>query len=257
MKKLGLSLSFVLLGIVLNGQGLFNQGYIITLDNDTVYGEIRDEFLRLSGLEPIIKFKQPDNEKVKFSASDIKGYSIINGKSYQCVRTYEGYGFGEIEVDGYYRLVHIEIYGGATWTNTGAGGMIATPNCLYCGYKIFRDSKEVFEVPKKTKYFKEEVSDFFSDYTELQKDIKDKKLRKSDIKLIVEKYNSWKGENFLNFSDGYVIEINNDTVFGEIKYKFKFEHVEQFIKFKSSNGEVVKYKAKEIKGYRPKGQSLA
>lgn len=150
MRKFGLSLVFILLGTIVFSQGLFKQGYIITLDNDTVYGEIRDEFLRLTGLEAIIKFKQQDKEKVKYVASDIKGYSIINGKSYQCVWTYEGSGFGEIEADGYYRLIHIEIYGNATWTNTGIG-MSASSNCLYCGYKIFKNGKDIFDVPKKNK----------------------------------------------------------------------------------------------------------
>lgn len=196
MKSMGIFLFLLFLETGGFSQGLYKPGYIITNNNDTIYGEIKEkEFNPKSS----IKFKISQADAVEYTPNDIKGYSIKNGISYMSIKTHSGSGFGVIQVDGYLRLVYIEIYSERGYIpNSGYGKTAGTygTELLYSNHKIFRNGEEVFYVSRKT--FNDRTAEFFSDYPELQQKISKRNLKYGDIKTIVKTYNDWHNKNLLS-----------------------------------------------------------
>jgi hypothetical protein len=208
MRKIGLILITLFLGNLVFCQDGFFAGHIITNDNDTVFGEIKNKHVKFGDSGQLIKFKEANKKDAIYSPYDISEYRIYARGKYVTVDTPHGKGFGKIEVEGQLRLVYVEIYnsgkgGGQSFQRTNMSGEIITfggtqgnSSISYRRHKIFRDGEEVFYVGKST--FKGRTANFFSDYPELQQEIIKKKLKYSDMKTIVKKYNAWYKEKSNN-----------------------------------------------------------
>lgn len=108
----------MLLSLAANGQGSFRAGYVITLQQDTIYGLIDYKIARKSALKCRFKPSRQANEVV-YTPTDIAGYRFTPGK-YYVARTVEKDGeaktlFLEYLIDGiadvfFYRDNHEDHY---------------------------------------------------------------------------------------------------------------------------------------------------
>jgi hypothetical protein len=78
--RLFISVLFISIVQILNAQSDFKPGYIITLQNDTVYGKIdnRGELL----MAQVCIFKSLQGEKHDYTPSEIKAFRITDEKYY-------------------------------------------------------------------------------------------------------------------------------------------------------------------------------
>lgn len=74
--KLGLTILFLAVFTLCYGQKNYSDGYIITLQNDTIQGKIRDRFgMRLQIAPRKINFIDSTGTTIKYLPKELKGYS--------------------------------------------------------------------------------------------------------------------------------------------------------------------------------------
>ena len=194
--KLGFTILFLSIFTLSFGQKNYSEGYIITLENDTVHGKIRDRFgMRLQIAPSKINFIDSNGNTIKYLPKDIKGYSKAGIVDYLTIQDDFGKNFARLLVDGEIKLLMIKKKGtNMTSTPNGQGGFTTGQSTYsYDAYYLFNTrtsiAKKVIQLD-----FKNQMADYFSDYEKLKNMILNKELRYRDLEIIVETYNKWKRE---------------------------------------------------------------
>lgn len=180
----------------------FSDGYIITLNNDTIRGKVKDNFpLRLSGIAKKISFIDSSGVKNDYLPKEIKGYSKGDIVNYISIDIGWGKDFAKIIVDGEICLLSCKSAGyNSTFTPSGGAGGGTWSHTASSSESFFLYKKNTGSLTEVTRIgFKDLVSGYFSDYKELKEMIDNKELRYSDLEIIVEKYNKWKQKTKSNF----------------------------------------------------------
>jgi hypothetical protein len=190
-------LAFFCFSAKTQAQKNFSEGYIILLSGDTVYGKINDHFSAFNSIPKKIKFIGKDTEEKKYLANKLKGYSKGGIANYVSISDLDrGPFFARILIEGPLTLLttRVEYSGGIITNNINSRG-INTNNVFNS------NSNTVFyflkHVKKKSTHqvselqFKADMSEYFSDYSELQQQISNRELRFADLEIIVTKYNQW------------------------------------------------------------------
>lgn len=190
--RLGFTLIFLSILTFSFGQKNYSEGYIITWENDTIHGKIRDNFSSRSTFAPgIIKFIDKSGLTTKYLPTDIKGYSKAGFENYMTIQDDFGKNFARLIVAGNVKLLTIKKSGAFPVSNAGVGYTTSSINSI--SYYLYNPTTS-----QTTKvnplYFKDQMAEYFSEYAELKEMIINKELRYQDIEIIVKKYNKWKDE---------------------------------------------------------------
>lgn len=194
--KLGFTFLFFSIFTISFGQKNYSEGYIITLQNDTIHGKIRDRFgMRLEIAPSKINFIDSTGTIVKYLPKDIKGYSKAGIIDYLTIQDNFGKNFGKLIVDGDVKLLTIKKSGTRMASNPNATGGFTTIQSRYSNdvYYLYNtktsNTTTVYQL-----FFKNRMADYFSDYDKLKTMILNKELRYRDLEVIVATYNKWKKE---------------------------------------------------------------
>lgn len=176
-------------------QSNFVLGKLVKTEGDTISGYVKNLDYSISGNS--IKFKSSLGEKkVKYTIDDVQSI-IINTKTYQKI-TFSEYdnfsdrdiissSFMEIHTDGELMLYTNK----ETRISTGSmnGGVYTTGGTYtITNYYIGTKGSDMYHMVKKSG-FKKMVLNLISDDTQLYNSLKDKKLKKEELMIIVEIYN--------------------------------------------------------------------
>jgi len=162
MKKITITLFLVFAANI-----LFGQDYIVTLQYDTLYGEV--ELLLPSDKYEELVFNSDDNKK------RLKAYQLLAASEdsaiYKPVKHAGKYRFMEEVINGYLGLYRFRLDGSYDF------------GALY----LRKRTTDGLEVPNFS--FKKMVSEFLNDCESIQAKIEDRTYRKADLEKIVKEYN--------------------------------------------------------------------
>ena len=156
----------------------YSDGYIISLNDDTIYGKIKNSrtFGSYNSRTRSIRFIDKNGKNEKFLASKIKGYSKSGILNFLTITDLNrGPFFAQILIKGPLTLLSYTI------DNKYGGYMILILK------HINKKSTQKVEVLD----FKNGMANYISDYPELSQKIINKELRYADIEIIVREYNEW------------------------------------------------------------------
>ncbi len=168
----------------------YTKGFLITQNQDTLHGKIKDNLFSMNSTHNTISFIDKDGQKSKFKAKEIQGYSKADIIDYVSIKD-GSHRFAKVLVDGEIKLLS---------STTESSGMHS--DCNYTTtftYKVKfyylynSSSKQITKVAPIT--FKNQVSDYISEYSALKEQVANKELRFDDLEIIIEKYNKWLIEN--------------------------------------------------------------
>jgi hypothetical protein len=195
MRKAIIIIFFFISGVTSFAQKNYCEGYIIRLDNDTIHGFVKDNFLFGSYNTPnkISFMDSAGNDKI-YLPNDIKGYSKANIANYLSIDIGYSNQFAKIVIDGYVRLLSIKSKSSTTTydpNNTNTNSMVVeTSRDIETFYLYNIHNLTLIEVTQFR--FKDSMSYYFSDYPKLNEMILNKQLTYDDLEIIVEMYNKWK-----------------------------------------------------------------
>ncbi len=194
MKTIKPVLTFLLL-ILFNvsfGQKNYSTGYVITLENDTIHGKIRDRFsFRFHAAHKKIKIIDQNGEKTKFKAKDIKGYSKAGIVDYMTVQDDFGKSFARLLIDGNIKLLTVHKSGTHSFSDSNAVGGISSTHETYSEHYYYLYDSATSKVTEVNPFnFKKQMAEYFSDDEELARMIENKELRIQDLEIIVTQYNN-------------------------------------------------------------------
>jgi hypothetical protein len=155
----------------------YSEGYIVTLNDDTIFGKIKDVASTFSmNARPIkISFIDREGKKESYKANNIKGYCKSEILKYITITDQnEGPFFAKVIIVGPVTLLAVD--------------GVAAKSSNYPTIYFLRNKKTH---PVSGFDFANDVSDYFKDYEELKELISNKALRFPDLEIIVIKYNKW------------------------------------------------------------------
>ncbi|NVO10032.1 MAG: hypothetical protein HXX16_08745 [Bacteroidales bacterium] len=198
--KRTLSIIYILLSLstLTIAQKNFCEGYIITLNNDTIRGKVKDNFpFRLTGAPKKISFIDESGVEKSYLPKHIRGYSKADIANYVSIDIGFGKDFAKIIIDGEVSLLSYEsTMNNSSFTPNGGAGGGTWSHSTSSTESFFLYRKKKGSIVEVTRFgFRELLAEYFSDYTELKEMIEKKELRYSDLEIIVEKYNRWKKKN--------------------------------------------------------------
>jgi hypothetical protein len=167
-------------------------GYVITKNNDTIYGKLKFVEPFLYYIKTDAKFNKEENVPIeKYSADAITGFSI-GQTTYHSVRFLQ---FNNTTKVVFMRLVldgDVKLY---TWkVNVTQETYEQQSHAdVSHSYLMKKNESEAFSVPRVG--FKSQAANYFSDYPDLWEKIKKGFYRRSDLEEIVTKYNQWKSSH--------------------------------------------------------------
>ncbi|NJK95399.1 MAG: hypothetical protein HC905_11240 [Bacteroidales bacterium] len=170
-------------------QNNFTEGYVITWQNDTIHGKIRERSPFMA--DDLVELKNMRGTVIKFTSRDIKGYSKSGIVHYIIIDNGWKQEFARIINDGEIKLLLIRRKS-TTTSSTDMSGLI------HSGDSYIKEEYYLFNVVNKQltrvweSNFKTKMADYFSDYAELRNLILNKELRYNDLEIVVAKYNTWK-----------------------------------------------------------------
>jgi len=139
-------------------------------------------------------FKESEGKEKKYRADKIKGYSISGILNYVTIRDLdEGPFFARIIINDNLMLLASSWNCGRYYLGTNYSG----PDNKILNDAIRKSRFFLLHVNKNSThkinqlFFKEDMTEYFSDYSDLQRMIMNKELRYADIEIIVKKYNEW------------------------------------------------------------------
>lgn len=163
-------------------QDSFVDGYIMTLSNDTIKGQIN--YIKKWPYKVV--FKDSRGDKKTYSAGEIKGYCQLNVfKFISVIGAEERPFFASVIVEGPATILRTSF---ARFANTGGSGYIYD-HTEYHYFLLHIDKSGINEFNERS--FTNDIAKYFSDYPELQEMILNKQFNYDDINVIVKKYNEW------------------------------------------------------------------
>lgn len=179
----------------LNAQGGFQTGYVITNNNDTLFGDIKAKYTLYAGKHKVILQVSDTKEKLNFSPLEIKRFKrgedifevidlnkIISAGIFEFY-SYDSLGFAQVLVKGFLSLYEISERSSYTTYGTGHGGSVTNTSWLLKK----NNSSSLHQV----KFFgyKKQMLNYFEDCRALQDKISDRELVRNDMIEIVKFYN--------------------------------------------------------------------
>ena len=175
----------------------FVEGYIITFENDTLHGKVRDRFRFQPHIQPsFIKFIGNSGKAKKFKPKDIKGYSKNDIINYVSIKSgYFNYKFARIKLDGIIKLLALQsetsnIQHFIHSNNFNDHSPYSEGRLITKAYLYNSLTGETTKI--KQMNYRKQLSEYFSDHERLKNLILEKQLGLSDIEVIVKEYNKWK-----------------------------------------------------------------
>lgn len=170
----------------------YSYGYIITLENDTIYGRIKDRFPNRGPLAyDKVVLKDKNGDKTKYYPIDIKGYCKGDEEYYLTVQEGNRKCFAKLIVDGEVKL--LKIHKTTTLAYPAGGGNVGFISDSYMIYYLYKTATgETTKVIQRDFY--SVMSEYFNDCEPVSQMILNKELCYKDLKIIVDQYNKWKKE---------------------------------------------------------------
>lgn len=189
------------LGLVLTqttfAQKNYSEGFIITLEHDTIYGRVRDRFpFRFPYAADKVVLMDSNGVKMKYIPREITGYSKAGMVNYLTIQDGLKKSFARLLVDGDIKLLTIRKTNTHTYAMpNGTGGFYTGFGGSYT-YDVLYLYKTSTSVTTKVTHldFKNSMAVYFYDCQPVREMIMNKELRYNDLEIIVEKYNKWKRE---------------------------------------------------------------
>lgn len=190
----GLIIALLLNMPLIYGQKNYSDGYIITLQNDTIHGKIRNNVMS----NRAVKLMDENGKITRYTADKIKGYSKAGIIDYLSVQENVTKIFAKVVVNGDIALLTIEKSGTYMPGPYGSGSVYTNPKTIYYLLNTKTDSTvRVYPLG-----FKDQMADYFSDDVKLKDMILNKELRLKDLEVIVATYDKWKKEQTLSKEKG-------------------------------------------------------
>ncbi len=200
MKRVQLLLVLVVFQFfVLHAQSVFQPGFVITLENDTVYGLIENNSYAQNAVYCVFK-KSETTETINYSALDIKSYQFVGGKYYSSEKVGEKPMFLEYLVKGKLNLFFNRDIDGNNHFYVSKDNIPLTE--LYISKSILGENNEfsvdnsqfAFSVDGEKSFQSKKYIGVLKYYTEnhpkLIKDIDNVGLTHQSLIKVVSKYNS-------------------------------------------------------------------
>jgi len=146
----------------------YTQDFFITLQGDTIRGEIKP---LTYGTERKVQVTEPGKKKVIYPFFKVKAYSL-NGDIYQPVKGPNGYTFMKLIKAGYLSILSFQ----------------AENQTTYDGVWLLKKDGDGMEVPNLT--FEKGMKKFLADCPAVVKKIDNDALNKKDLHQIVDEYNA-------------------------------------------------------------------
>ena len=160
------------------GQSKYYEGHFITYSNDTLQRKIKVFNNRRINK---ITFLDENEKRQRFTAKKVKEFSIYGFHTYVAIAPMSKFpnkrSFAKVIEEGQARLLLYE------------------PTKKY--YLTGRSDVHVEKVKKWG--FRSQVSSFFSDYSDIKKYIKSRKLKYRDVRAVVQEYNRWYEHFFIPY----------------------------------------------------------
>ena len=164
-------------------KGGFHQGYIVTLDNDTIKGFVKNLNSFPYRILTNIKFKSSNKAKVwTYEPSQLKSYKIINDL-YESRRLNSIPIFVRLVASGNVNLYEITTSG--MYNNPTGGSYMRKSTSHYLKRK---DEDNLFKIAGP--HFKERLCNYFNDAPSICQKIMNGEYRKKNVSQIVAEYNS-------------------------------------------------------------------
>lgn len=203
MLKLYFTIVFILFGLLSFGKSKDAEGYIITNNQDTIYGSFRlktdrDKKLIYAKTQEKISFFNEEGKRTVYHPGDIKSFYFFynletltfksvpffkNGDLFLKVvsekgnlRLYQLFPDGDKRLTSVYELAEVAF-------STGLSG----EKFFFC---IFKPNGEVLVMGRHTP--KNKIRSFFTDYPELFDKIDSREYKYTDVYRMVREYNAWK-----------------------------------------------------------------
>jgi len=191
----------LLSGLVMHckAQRNFTKGYIISLNDDTLFGYIQDvNPLSKVNTKPIkICFLGDVGVRKTYKASKIKGYCVADNLHYVAIRDLnEGPFFAKVLMNGKVTLLAMSVNYGPykTVDSYSDPAHKLFDEAMRKSRFFLRHENKISTHEINTLFFKDDMAEYFSDYPELHDKIISKELKYEDLEIIVGKYN----ERFAN-----------------------------------------------------------
>lgn len=159
---------FFTLCAILMSSGVFAQDYIVTIQGDTIIGEVKP---LTYGPDKKVQVTEPGKKKVVYPFFKIRSFTLAS-EVYQPVKGPQGYTFMKLLKSGFLSLYAFQ----------------STNQNLYDGQYLFKKNGEGIEVPNIT--FKKGMKRFLDDCPEVAGKIDTDVLNKKDLHQIVDEYNN-------------------------------------------------------------------
>lgn len=170
----------------------YSYGYIITLQNDTIYGRIKDRFPDRGPLAyDKVVLKDKNGDKTKYYPIDIKGYCKGDEEYYLSIQDGSMKFFAKVIVDGEVKL--LRIHKRTTLAYPTGGGNVGYISDSYTTYYLYKTTTGEATKVKQRDFYRV-MSEYFNDCEPVSQMILNKELCYKDLEIIVEKYNKWKKE---------------------------------------------------------------
>lgn len=179
----------------IKSQKKFAEGYIVTLNNDTIHGKVKNRN-NFSSCKNVIFMNDKGQEK-KYKPKQISAYTINN----TIYRSYKFKGILLME-RSFLKLIEegekLSLFIHYTQTTTSSGGGAGHPGAVPTGRATSTQTVETYYLKKngeaeftrvKPLMFAKQMSTYFNDNIELSEKILNKEYRQHDIIEIVRIYN--------------------------------------------------------------------
>ena len=162
----------------------FNEGYILTNNNDTLYGLLKLRNKIPYKIFPRIQFKKTAEAEVEsFAPAEVKGFTMgmeIYESKYVSAKKTEKV-FFQLKIKGYLSYYENESYAGP---NTGSFYTVFLQKENAEDFFVYQENNPFFP-------FKRKLSEYLKDYPELASKVRHYKYNQTHIVRIVNEYNEY------------------------------------------------------------------
>jgi hypothetical protein len=160
--------SFLILCAFLQSVNLFAQEFIVTIQGDTIHGEVK---ALTYGPDKKVQITEPGKKKVVYPFFKVKSFTVDN-EIYQPVKGPLGYTFMKLIKPGYLSLYSFQ----------------STDQNTYNGQYLLKKNGDGIEVPNLT--FKKGMKRFLDECPDVAEKIENDMLNKKDLLQIIDEFNA-------------------------------------------------------------------